>query len=1580
MLAGIDRAGSRRYASTVLALAALLLTALLSAATRQNFGPVPIGAPPRLDLDKLPLAFEPNAGQTDPSVRFVAHGPAGTLFFASSEVVLALRVKVGNSHLEVDRASVSTSRPSGPESTLALEGLARMQFVGANSDPRIECAQPLPGKVNYLVGGDPSKWQTDLPTYAKLTYADLYPGIDLAYTGRGMQLNGTYLVDAGADPAHVRWRFEGAESVILDEVGNLHIGTGSGLELVLHVPTGWQEVAGRRTASLRSVSIRYELAADGTVSFALGEYDRASPLALETVLAYAYAAPTVAAEVEGVAGVGPSGPYSPRAPAPAPAPVFSTGSSPETTRASRPSTSGPSNGVKVGYAINYITPPLRDIAPVPPALAGSAERESGPENRHVPSRKHRDRPDPVVQRAIHPFGSLLANMPNPLITWDGISSNPVYANGLPPDTNGEIGPSHYIQMVNSAFQIWSKTGVSLYGPASINTIFTPTIGLPGPCATRNDGDPVVLYDQLADRWLLSQFVSVAPYYQCIAVSRTSDPLGSWNAYAFPLPLPATLGDYPKLGVWPDGYYMSTADFTTVMTTTTYNGPRPYVFNRDQMLNGQMATFQQFPALGNARGLMLPSDLDGYTRPPVGAPNYFVEFDPALSNLVVYEFHVDWFDPASSSFSNVATLPVAPFTQLCPATSNCVRQQGTPVGLDGLGDRLIFRLAYRNFGTHESLVANHAVDAGNPAGRAGVRWYELRSPGPAASIYQQGTYAPLDGIHRWMGSVAMDRVGDMALGYSASGNALFPSIRYVGRLVTDTLGTMPQGETTLHAGGGSQTHVSNRWGDYSDMTVDPSDDCTFWYTNEYYSATSAGNWRTRIGSFKLPSCTGSVITYSTYLGGFYGDAGNSIAVDPDGNAYVAGYTNSADFPLLNAYQPYCADFLCTDAFVAKLDATGSTLLYSTFFGGSGSDYGQGIAVDPARDIFVAGFTNSPDLPTVGAYQSAYGGGGYYGDAFVMKLNPGGSTILYSTYLGGNQDDYAEGIALDGAGKTYVAGGTNSTNFPTANAFQPACAGSNCADAFVAALDTRLSMTNSLLYSTYLGGNNGDGANAIAVEGLGSAYLTGVTYSTNFPTAGAFQPSLQGFSDAFVARLHPSGSALIYSTYLGGSDVCGVGGQDAGSGIALDAAGSAYVTGNTLSRNFPVVGPYQPGYAGDTDTAISGVWGDVFVTKLSSSGLPVYSTYLGGTRDDAGTAIAVNASGNAYVTGFSFSSNFPLYNPLQSQGSTGFSPKTFVAKFNPPGSALVYSTYYGGTTRDEGSGIAVDQQGRAYITGNTGSSDFPVHNAYQPSLAGGTDAFIAKLADPSTTPVPGTPTITPTITPTCPPTSTPTMPPTVTPPATGVPTDTPTRTRTSTVTRTATHTPSPTNTPTATPSRTRTITPTNTPTSTRTNTPVPTPALVGHVTWEGRPPQPDPLQQLPITLTLKMGTSETHYPSQDTDASGFFTVSVAGLANGTYDWIAKGPSYIANSGVLTLTGVLVTNVEMGTMRAGDASGDGTVDILDFNILKGSFGLSQGQPGYDARADFNGDNVVDVIDFNLLKGNFGQSGGSPSRPGGP
>ena len=525
----------------------------------------------------------------------------------------------------------------------------------------------------------------------------------------------------------------------------------------------------------------------------------------------------------------------------------------------------------VGTAAKYdLSPPLRSIKPITTKnyKKGDDDPGSGPVN------DTRHDIDSVVQTTAG-NGVFNQDIPSLGVSFNGLANT----SGVnPPDPVGDIGPNHYVQMVNSRFQIFTRAGVSVFGPANINTLFA---GFGGACQTQNAGDPVVLYDQLADRWILSQFTGSAVgglFFNCVAISTGSDPTGTYYRYAFSTG--ANFPDYPKYGVWSNAYFISTREF--VGSGGPFGGIGAYALNRAQMLAGnpapQVISFVLPPAGQTFRtgdGL-LPADLDGTTLPPANSPHYFLgsmdlggPYGAAADALNLFKFNVDWVTPANSTFAFANQLNTAAFDSVfpCPTSArNCIPQPNTTVRIDILSyrQRPTFRLAYRNFGTHESLVTTMSVEA--TAGIAGMRWWEIRSPNSSPVIFQEGTYAPADGINRWMGSIAMDNDGNMGLGYSVSdATTVFPGIRYTGRLAADPLGTMPQGEGVMVNGAGSQTGGGNRWGDYSSMNIDPTDDCTFWYTTEYYSATSASSWQTRISSFKFPSCV-SVPTLSANITG------------------------------------------------------------------------------------------------------------------------------------------------------------------------------------------------------------------------------------------------------------------------------------------------------------------------------------------------------------------------------------------------------------------------------------------------------------------------------------------------------------------------------------------------------------------------------------------------------------------------------------------------------------------------------------------------------------------------------------------
>ena len=441
--------------------------------------------------------------------------------------------------------------------------------------------------------------------------------------------------------------------------------------------------------------------------------------------------------------------------------------------------------------------------------------------------------DPVWQRFM---GTSTGNKA-PIMNFDGQTS-PYF----PPDCNGTAGPNHFMQLINTVYAIYDKSGTLVAGPTNINQLFG---SVPG--ANRNDGDPIILYDDQADRWLVTEFSipGSGTNYMLMAVSSTNDPTGTWHQYSFPV---ASMPDYPKFSVWRDGYYMG---------DNNQGNNDIYVFQREQMLTGGTAlsvAFHNQWRPGSVDGFMCvpPIDNDGPLA-PAGVPGMYIAFsDDAFGGgtdqLWIYELTVDWTTPASSTFVRTQQLDVQPFSSSFGNNWNNIEQKGTSQRVDGIPQVIMNVPQYRNFGSYQTIVCCHTVNV-DGVRHAGIRWYELRKTTSDWSIRQQGTYAP--DIHsRWMGSIMLNGSNEIALGYSISSTTMNPSIRYCGQSAgeyANATGILDIAEDTIQAGTNSQTSA-NRWGDYSQMSVDPTDDKTFWYTDEYIG--SGGSRKTRIASFKF----------------------------------------------------------------------------------------------------------------------------------------------------------------------------------------------------------------------------------------------------------------------------------------------------------------------------------------------------------------------------------------------------------------------------------------------------------------------------------------------------------------------------------------------------------------------------------------------------------------------------------------------------------------------------------------------------------------------------------------------------------
>lgn len=461
-----------------------------------------------------------------------------------------------------------------------------------------------------------------------------------------------------------------------------------------------------------------------------------------------------------------------------------------------------------------------------------------------------------------------------------------------------------------------------------------------------------------------------------------------------------------------------------------------------------------------------------------------------------------------------------------------------------------------------------------------------------------------------------------------------------------------------------------------------------------------------------------IGYSTYLGGTDSDFSNAIAIDKSGNTYIVGYTESVNFPTNNPEQKSISGK--NDLFIAKLNPTGTSLIYSTYIGGSEDEFGNGISVDSNGNVYVAGYTFSKNFPIASPFQSQNGNTtpDSGGDAFVVKLNPQGSALIYSTYLGGMGDDMATGIAVDSQSNVYITGITDSVNFPVTNPIQGKSSGGF--DAFVTKINAA---GNSIGYSTYFGGSDNDFANAITIDKDNNVYIVGLTDSRNIPVTNALQPIIAGDSDGFIAKFDATGNSISFATYLGGSNF------DVITSIAVDSASNVYVTGLTNSEDFSVVNPIQKSNAGSLD---------VFVSKLNATGTSfVYSTYLGGADDEQANSIAVDAMNNVYIMGVTTSMDFPVANPTQKSNAGG--QDAFMTKINAAGNALTFSTYLGGTGNDTGISLAIDAKGSVFMTGVTNSMDFPMSKPLQSACGCDptkkvNDAFITSFIEQSATPTP------------------------------------------------------------------------------------------------------------------------------------------------------------------------------------------------------------------------------------------------------
>jgi len=546
----------------------------------------------------------------------------------------------------------------------------------------------------------------------------------------------------------------------------------------------------------------------------------------------------------------------------------------------------PAPAAKFTKAVAFdLSPPLRSMPSVvtPSTLTSTLLQEIRPERGLDVKDQGYSRDGALQTTSGRPQGAAPA-IPAPLLTFEGMSNEDNFNlfgfRVAPPDPVGDVGPNHYVEMINLVFAVYDKQGNKLLGPVDTGTLWQ---NFSIPDCTDPSGDPVVLYDQLEDRWLLSQFTTRGPiFYNCVAISQTGDPTGAYFRYAFSAG--PFFPDYPKYGVWRKSYVLTSRDFGN---DGSY-GISVYALEKNKMIAGNPNARSVHFFLDSAVvGLnlvgdgLLPADIDGARQPKddaaipvIGTQDDGGGYGGPSDALNVWELSIKWQSSPVAAIAFRGSLPVDSFDSIFPcgvvpgsqppSARDCLPEPGVTDGsryLDILSyrQRPTWRLAYRNFGTYEAMVTNHSVEA--LPGVAGVRWYEIRRTNGQYSVFQQGTYAPNDGVHRWMGSIAMDHKGNMALGYSVvNGVDVRPGIRYTGRSAGDAPGQMTLGEGTIIDGTGVQLTTSSRWGDYTSMNVDPTDDCTFWYVNEYYQVdgvigVNTAPFQTRIGSFRLPGCGG-----------------------------------------------------------------------------------------------------------------------------------------------------------------------------------------------------------------------------------------------------------------------------------------------------------------------------------------------------------------------------------------------------------------------------------------------------------------------------------------------------------------------------------------------------------------------------------------------------------------------------------------------------------------------------------------------------------------------------------------------------
>ena len=899
-------------------------------------------------------------------------------------------------------------------------------------------------------------------------------------------------------------------------------------------------------------------------------------------------------------------------------------------------------------AASRAEPPVRvtpaahhDVSP-PLWLIPPAAWKARPDHEPRPFRQTSTRPlAPVTDPVLQTYAPVLAATPTLSNNFEAMSEGltgpqgSFSPNASPPDTDGAVGPNDYVSLVNSGYAVISKTSpfAVTFGPVQTNTLwsgFGSSCGSPNDatpaCACQNDddGDGVVLYDRAAGRWFITQF-AVSNFinngghdtYQCVAVSKTGDPAGQFYRYVFTYS--NLFNDYGKFGAWPDGYY---ATYNTFDTSQSFLGGLACAFDRTSMLSGAAAT-QICKSLGTTAGA-LPSDLDGATPPPSGSPNYIVTDDDTSNSLLLWKFHVDWTTPANSTLTGPTALSVAAFSQPCSGTGGTCIVEPIPAGsasetLDSLGDRMMFRLAYRNFGDHEALVTNRTV-SDSVGGGTGIRWYEIRDPNGTPAIFQQGTFAPTgtDANFRWMGSIAMDHAGDIALGYSVSSSTLKPTIRYTGRVPGDAAGTM-ETEVNLFTGTGSEVSPSGtakpvtRWGDYSSMTVDPTDDCTFWYVGEYLASNGQYNWHTRVGFFKFPGCSTNDFSLSVTnpastqiapgasadwtvssaaIGTFTTPIALSVSGLPAGvtGSFTPATINPGDSSTLTLTADSGAGTISDTTFTITGDASGTahskTSVVSVGTGTVASDFGitvtpnggtvlaPGGSLDFNVDTTAVGPSEDITLSLTGALPT-----GVTATFLDNPLASGSSTVLTLSAAANAPNASATTLAVKG---TAASGGPHTDSSQTFTV-----AGPNYFSIDLQPADGAVPSTGTATFTVTTAVVSGNSTESIALDLSSSTLPAGVTASVS------------------PATIHAGGSATITVTASGATvSDSGTLEVDATSASDFESTSSTVtvVAGNFSLSISPSSGTVAPGGTKTYTVSAATVSGAPTGIALTVSGLP------------------------------------------------------------------------------------------------------------------------------------------------------------------------------------------------------------------------------------------------------------------------------------------------------------------------------------------------------------------------------------------